>query len=256
MPVFRRAGLIGRDRPAPPPPPEPRPPPGRLRRRLGLWLRRLLLLLVLGPPLVLLAYRFVPVPLTPLMVIRLIEGEGWQRDWVPLAEIAPGLQRAVIAAEDARFCSHNGFDWKEIAVALDDYQAGEKLRGASTISQQTARNLVLWPGGGVARKAVEAYLTTLLELMWPKRRILEVYLNIIEWGPGIYGAEAAAAAHFHRTAAAVNAQEAAQLAAVLPNPRRFSAGRPSEYVLRRSATIRSRMPAVPLECLRLAADRL
>lgn len=248
--------LKGRDRPAPPPPPTPRSPPARSRRRVRVWLRRLVLLLVLAPPLLLLVYRFVPVPATPLMLIRLAEGEGWQRDWVPLARIAPALQRAVIAGEDARFCAHSGFDWKEIAVALDDFQAGDRLRGASTISQQTARNLLLWPGGGFVRKAAEAYLTTLLELMWPKRRILEVYLNIIEWGPGIYGAEAAAAAHFRRSAAGVTTQEAAQLAAVLPNPRRFSASRPSEYILRRSATIRSRMPAVPLACVRGAAERL
>jgi len=241
--------LKGRDRPAPPPPSAPRSPPVRWRRRIGAWLRRLALVLVLVPPLLLLAYRFVPVPVTPLMLIRLAEGEGWRRDWVPLARIAPALQRAVIAAEDARFCAHGGFDWHEIGVAIDDYQAGERLRGASTISQQTARNLLLWPGGGFPRKAIEAYLTALIEWMWPKRRILEVYLNIIEWGPGVYGAEVAARTHFRRTAAAVSAQEAVQLAAVLPNPRRFSAARPSEYVLRRSATIRARMPAVPLACL-------
>lgn len=214
-----------------------------------MWLRRVALVLLLGPPLLLLLYRAVPAPATPLMVLRLFEGEGWQRDWVSLDRIAPALRRAVIAAEDARFCGHGGFDWREIGIAWDDYQSGERLRGASTISQQTARNLLLWPGGGFPRKAVEAYLTTLLELLWPKRRILEVYLNIIEWGPGLYGAQAAAQAHFGRDAASLGAREAALLAAVLPNPRRWSAAQPTGYITQRAGTIRARMPAAAMECL-------
>jgi monofunctional glycosyltransferase len=219
--------------------------------RVARLLRWLLILLLLGPAALILAYRFLPVPLTPLMLIRLEPGQGIAHRWVPDEAISRQLKRAVIAAEDARFCQHRGFDWEAIQDAWDEYQSGERevLRGASTITQQTAKNLLLWPGGGWARKALEAYPTALIELLWPKRRTLEVYLNIVEWGPGIYGAEAAARAHFGHAAANLSEREAALLAAVLPNPRRWSAAKPTEYMQRRASRIQARMAAAPSGCL-------
>jgi monofunctional biosynthetic peptidoglycan transglycosylase len=183
--------------------------------------------------------------LTPLMVIRAIEGEGIRKDWQPYAAISPHLVRAVMASEDTRFCQHHGFDWREIENALAASSAGERLRGASTISMQTAKNLFLWPGRSYLRKAVEAYFTVLLELFWSKKRIIETYLNVVEWGSGIYGAQAAAEAHFGKSAAALTRREASLLAAVLPNPRRWSASHPTRYILNRSATIRARMRNMP-----------
>jgi monofunctional glycosyltransferase len=216
-------------------------------RRLLLWLA---ILLLLGPAALILAYRLLPVPITPLMLIRAAEGEGIAHHWVDAAGISNHLKRAVIAAEDARFCRHRGFDWDAIQDAWDEYQSGERdnLRGASTITQQTVKNLLLWPGGGWPRKVLEAYPTVLIELLWPKSRILETYLNIVEWGPGIYGAEAAARAHFGRPARTLSEREAALLAAVLPNPRRWSASKPTDYIQRRASRIQARMAAAPSGC--------
>ncbi len=210
------------------------------------FLARLLLLLLGLILLGTLVYRFLPPPATPLMVIRTIAGEGWQRSWRPIAEMSPNLLRAVIASEDARFCQHHGFDWVEIGNALEALKSEHRLRGASTISQQTARNLFLWPGGGLPRKAVEAYATVLIELFWSKTRILETYLNIVEWGPGLYGAEAAARAYFRIPARDLNERQAALLAAILPNPRRWSAAAPSPYIAERARTIEARMSEVSL----------
>jgi monofunctional biosynthetic peptidoglycan transglycosylase len=217
----------------------------RRSSRTGGRFRRILLggllVLLLGPPALLLVYRFLPVPITPLMVIRLIEGEGLRRQWVPLEEIAPVLPQAVVAAEDNRFCEHVGFDWQELQGQIDALRAGEPARGASTITMQTAKNLFLWPGRNLLRKGLEAWLTPQIELLWPKRRIVEVYLNVAELGPGIYGAEAAAQAHFGKPASALSRQEAALLAAILPNPRMWSPSRPTPYLEQRARTIRSRI---------------
>ncbi len=213
------------------------------RRRPGI-LRLLVLLaicLLAAPAAVLLVYLAVPPPVTPLMLIRDAEGAGRSQTWMPLDRIAPALQRAVIAAEDAKFCQHRGFDWDELDKALQDAQAGQASRGASTITMQTAKNLFLWPGRSFLRKGIEAYITVLIEVLWPKSRTFEVYLNIIEWGDGLYGAEAAAQAHFGKAAAALSQDEAARLAAVLPNPRRFSASAPTPYVSERAGIIRARM---------------
>lgn len=218
-----------------------------MMRRLGRLLLRVVVVLLVVVAALILAYRFAPVPLTPLMVLRSIEGEGLDKQWVDYAQLSPTLRRAVIASEDARFCTHHGFDWTEIDAALSDYEAGERLRGASTITQQTAKNIFLWPGGWL-RKVLEVYPTVLLELLWPKRRILETYLNIVEWGPGIYGAEAASRAYFGRPARLLTAPEAALLAAVLPNPRRWSPAKPTEYIRSRAATILARMNAAPADC--------
>jgi monofunctional glycosyltransferase len=215
--------------------------PARARGRVRRVLLVVLLVVLLGPPALLLIYRFLPVPLTPLMVIRLVEGEGLRKQWVPLAEIAPVLPQAVVAAEDNRFCEHRGFDWRELGGQIDALLAGKRARGASTITMQTAKNLFLWPGRDFVRKALEAWLTPQIELLWPKRRIIEVYLNIAELGPGIYGAEAAARAHFDKPAQALTAHEAALLAAILPNPRSFDPRRPTSYLQGRARTIRTRI---------------
>lgn len=198
-------------------------------------------ILLLGPAAILVVYRFVPPPLTPLMVIRYVEGAGIKKNWVPLDRVSPFVPRAVIASEDNLFCEHAGFDWRSMGDAVDDYMEGRRTRGASTISMQTAKNLFLWPGRSFMRKGVEAYLTVLLELLWDKRRIMEVYLNIAEWGDGIYGIDAAARAHFGKRAAALTEREAALLAAVLPNPREWSPARPSAYIAQRARIITTRI---------------
>lgn len=210
---------------------------GRVLRR---FLLSLLAAAVLVPLSLVLFYRVVPVPATPLMLLRLVEGHGLSHDWVAYDEIAPAMIRSVIAAEDGKFCLHNGFDWDAINDALEAAEDGQRLRGGSTISQQTAKNVFLWPGRSWVRKGLEAGFTVVIEALWPKRRILEVYLNSVEFGPGIYGVEAAARFHFRKSAAQLSAREAALLAAVLPNPIRFSASRPSGYVSRYAGRIQGR----------------
>jgi len=208
-----------------------------------IWRTALIVLgiILLAPFVLLLAYRQLPPPVTPLMVIRLFEGEGIKKQWVPLSKISPHVVNAVIALEDNKFCVHSGVDWGSVFEALADYYRGENLRGASTISMQTAKNLFLWPGRDYVRKAVEAPLTVLLEALWDKRRILEVYLNVAEWGPGVYGVEAAARAYFKKSATDLSQQQAALLAAVLPNPRRWSPARPTAYIQRRALSTEDRM---------------
>jgi monofunctional biosynthetic peptidoglycan transglycosylase len=190
------------------------------------------------------AYRFLPPPWTPLMLIRAGEGEPIRQHWVPLDRISPALVRAVVASEDAKFCRHKGFDWEALEEDWENYRTGQSMHGASTISMQTAKNLFLWPGRNLVRKGIEAYLTVLLEAGWPKQRIMEVYLNVIEWGHGIYGADMAAKVYFNKSAAALSNQEAALLAAVLPNPRRLSVASPTPYIEGRENTILGRMPQV------------
>lgn len=208
----------------------------RLRRRgkKGARLVKILTLIVvcvLAFPVGLAAlYRYVPPPATPLMLIRVFQGEGIKKEWVPLKRISPYAVRAVIALEDTNFCEHNGVDWGELFSALSEYFKGQRMRGASTISMQTAKNVFLWPGRDLSRKALEAPLTFLIETLWDKRRIMEVYLNVAEWGPGIYGIEAASETYFGKSAAHLSAREAGLLAAVLPNPRRWSPRRPTAYI--------------------------
>lgn len=221
---------------------------GRLRRLV----LRLLLVLLLVPGALVLIFRFVPVPVTPLMLIRAEQGYGIEHDWVPLEAIAPPLRFAVIAAEDNLFCEHWGFDLRALEGEAKALLAGEDARGASTITMQTAKNLFLWPDRSFVRKALEAWLTPQLELLWPKRRILEVYLNIIEFGPGLYGAEAAASQVFGKPAAGLDYPEAALLAAVLPDPLDRSAATPSAFVQDRARTIRTRIDQLGplLDCAR------
>jgi monofunctional biosynthetic peptidoglycan transglycosylase len=205
-------------------------------------LRLGLLALLLGPPLLILLFRFVPPPVTPLMLIRLAEGHGMERQWVPYEAIAPALAHAVIAAEDNLFCEQTlGFDFAALRGQFEAWREGERPRGASTITMQTAKNLLLWPGRDPVRKLAEAWLTPQIALLWPRRRVLEVYLNIVEFGPGIYGAEAAARAFFGKPASALSAREAALLAAVLPRPLHWSAAAPSPALHRRAAIIERRV---------------
>jgi len=171
-------------------------------------------------------YRFLPPPITPLMVIRLFEGEGLSKDWVSYDEVSPYVFKAVIAGEDARFCEHFGFDLEAISNAIRHNKKSRRLHGASTITQQTAKNVFLWPGGGFVRKGIEAYFAVLLELFWDKRRILEVYVNVVEFGHGIYGVEEAAQTYYKKSAKDLTAEEAARLAAVLPSPLRRTPQRP------------------------------
>jgi len=206
-----------------------------------------LLLTIIGAILLLwlialLLFRFVSPPLTLTMLISIFDNQRWiKHDSVSLKNISPNLQRAVIASEDGRFCLHNGIDFDAVQNAMDDYEARGKLRGASTISMQVSRNVFLWTGGGVVRKALEAPLALSLDAAWSKRHILEIYLNIAEWGPGVFGAEAAAHYYFHKPAAQLSSYEAARLAAILPNPIRWNAAKPTAYIERRAGVIQTRM---------------
>ena len=194
--------------------------------------------LVLAPPGLVAAYRVVPPPLTMLMVERLAEGEGLHKQWRPLSEISPDLVRSVIAGEDSGFCRHHGFDFAAMrAAAAHNARNPGKVRGGSTLSQQTAKNVFLWPQRSYLRKGLEAGFTTLIEGMWGKRRIMEVYLNVVEWGPGVYGAQAASRRYFAHDADALTPLEAARLAAILPDPLRWKAVRPGGYVQGRSRRI-------------------
>ena len=223
--------------------------PSRPRRLF----RRALLVALAGPLAAILLFRFVPVPATPLMAIRAVQGYGLDRDWVPLAAIAPALPQAVIAAEDNLFCEQAfGFDIAALRAEFARWREGERPRGASTITMQTAKNLFLWPGRDPLRKALEAWLTPQVALLWPKRRVLEVYLNVVEFGPGIYGAEAAARAFFGKPARRLTQVEAALLAAVLPAPLERSAARPAPEVAYRAEVIARRMGQLGplLDCAR------
>ena len=196
--------------------------------------------------------RFMPVWLTPLMVIRcgeqLSEGRELKlsHHWVPLEKISPSLPVAVMASEDANFMKHHGFDYKAIEHAAERNRKHPEKRklGASTISQQTAKNVFLWPGRSWVRKGFEVYFTALIELLWSKQRIMEVYLNSIEMGEGIYGADAVAMEHFHTDALNLSRSQCALIAATLPNPRKFSSKNPSAYMRKRQATIEREMKFV------------
>ncbi|MBL8643444.1 MAG: monofunctional biosynthetic peptidoglycan transglycosylase [Rhodospirillaceae bacterium] len=195
---------------------------------------------LLLPAALTLFFAVVPVPITPLMLIRSFEGHGIRKTWTPIESISTDLQRSVVAAEDMAFCQHFGFDTAALEKAWESYERGGKLRGGSTITMQTAKNLFLWPDRTFIRKGLEAWLTVYIETLWSKPRTLEVYLNIAEWGPGVYGAEAAAQHHFGKSAAALSAHESALLASVLPSPQRWSASKPGPYVRTRAETIEYR----------------
>jgi len=225
-------------------------PAGRgFGRLLGRLLALIVIVAVFAPPLGALIYRLVPPPITILMVERLVQGQGMDYQWRALSDISPALQQAAVAAEDARFCTHHGFDFQAMQKAMrqnerTEARGGSKIRGGSTISQQTAKNVFLWPGRSYLRKGLEAWYTVLIETIWGKRRIMEVYLNVAEMGPGIYGAQAAAERYFHEDAADLTPGQAAHLIAILPSPLKWKAVAPGRYVARRSQRIGGAMGAV------------
>lgn len=226
----------------------------RLLKKIFIFLITLVVSFVIFSCVLVVVYKYVPPPITPLMMIRPIEGifsgktVGIDKDWVSYDEISPNIFRAVIASEDKKFLRHDGFDWKAIenAKQYNERQKGKKLRGASTITMQTAKNAFLWQGRNYIRKGLEAYFTVLIEAVWGKKRILEVYVNVIEWGDGVYGVEAASQKYFNKSAKDLSKQEAALLAAVLPNPRRWSPAEPTPYIKKRANGIVGRMGAIAL----------
>ncbi len=188
-------------------------------------------------------YKFVPVPFTPLMVFRVVENKlagkenYYSHDWEPLENISTNLQKAVIASEDGTFLTHNGFDFTAMQKAYKNNERGRRIKGGSTISQQTAKNVFLWQGRSYLRKGLEAYFTVLIELIWGKERIMEVYLNSIEMGNGVYGAQAATQHWYRKDASSLTKMQAAGIAAILPNPRKYSATSSSSYINNRKAKI-------------------
>lgn len=212
-------------------------------KRIFRFIFKILLGLFLFSILIVVVYKWVPVPFTPLMAIRYFENpeEKIEHDWVPIDDISRHLQLAVITSEDQNFVKHQGFDFEAIQKAMEDNRSGRKIRGASTISQQTAKNVFLWPSRTWFRKGMEAYFTFLIEMLWSKERILEVYLNSIEMGKGVYGAQAAARHWFGKDAINLSAYEAAAIAAVLPNPREYRANPASSFIQRRKNWIVGQM---------------
>ncbi len=215
-------------------------------KRLLVWGRNALLFLFLFSILIVVLYKWMPVYYTPLMFIRSSEQAAPPRkhQWVPIEKISQAMPLAVVASEDNLFMTHHGFDREQIRKAMDEAEKGRRRRGASTISQQTAKNVFLWPGKTYFRKGLEAYFTVLIELIWGKERIMEVYLNSIEMGKGIYGVEAASKAYFSKSAIELTRGEAALIAASLPNPRKRNPGSPSGYMLQRQSEILSLMRKV------------
>lgn len=185
-------------------------------------------------------FKFVPVPITPLMVIRYFENDdskAWQHQWISIDKMSKNIQLAAISSEDQKFMEHNGFDIEAIEKAYEHNKKGKRIKGGSTISQQTAKNVFLWPNRSWLRKGLETYFTFLIETIWTKERILEVYLNSIEMGNGIYGAEAAALYWFKKSAINLNAHEAAAIVSILPNPREYRANPASAYIQKRKLWI-------------------
>lgn len=232
--------------------------------RIAVFFGKAVLVFVLASVGWVIAYRFVPVPFTWPMARDAVQGKHVERSWVPLSAVAPAVPRAIIGAEDARFCAHWGFDFEAMeAAAARNAKAKARaeasgktarVRGGSTISQQTAKNAFLWPGRSYARKALEAYFTVLIEAIWGKPRIMEVYLNIAEMGPGIYGVEAAAQHYFNTSAAKLTTAQAARIAAILPQPIKRDAAKPGRFVKRYASRIEKRARVVRNEgidgCLR------
>lgn len=223
-------------------------------KRIFILILKIIFCLILFSIILTAAYTVINPPVTPLMLIRSIEyiTEGKppkiDKDWVSYDKVSKKLLRAVVSAEDARFMRHKGFDWKAIEEAqkYNERMQGKKVRGASTISMQTAKNTFLWPTRSWVRKGLEAYFTVLIEAVWGKQRILEVYVNVIEWGEGIYGVQAASQYYFNKDADKLTTREAALLAAIIPNPRRWSASNPTPYIERRASWIMGRMNSVAI----------
>jgi monofunctional biosynthetic peptidoglycan transglycosylase len=207
------------------------------------WIKKAMLWFFAISILMVVVFKWVPIPYTPLMAIRALENK-WEgkdavlsHDWVPLEEISPNLQKAVIASEDGNFLNHHGFDFQAMQKAFKNNQKGKRIKGGSTISQQTAKNVFLWQGRSYLRKGLEAYFTVLIELIWGKERIMEVYLNSIEMGKGVYGAEEASKHWYRKSAVNLTKREAAGIAAILPNPLKYKATNSSSYIERRKDKI-------------------
>ncbi|MGA8261568.1 MAG: monofunctional biosynthetic peptidoglycan transglycosylase [Arenicellales bacterium] len=213
----------------------------RIRARVYRWLGKLVLIWVGVTVPVVLALRWINPPTTAFMIAARLGGENVANTWVSWRRIPPQMALAVVAAEDQRFPDHFGFDWVEIRNAVDTKLEGGRLRGASTISQQTARNLFLWSARSFIRKGIEAYFTVLLEALWSKRRILEVYLNVAQFGKGVYGVGAASRAFFHETPGRLSLYQMSLLASVLPDPVDLHADAPDHWLLKRAASVREDM---------------
>ena len=220
-----------------------RKPRSLLGRILG-WIVKLVLAFFIISILWVLAYRLVPPPITITMIGDVFAGRGLHKDWMPIGQIDRDMVRAAIAAEDSKFCSHHGFDFEAIEDAMKRNASGGRIRGGSTISQQTAKNAFLWNGGGYARKGVEAWFTFLIEHLWGKRRIMEVYLNLAETGIGTYGVNAGSQRYFGHDASAMSATEAARIAAILPLPKKRGAIAPKGFTRRYGNTIAARIGVV------------
>ena len=218
--------------------------PRSLLRRIVGWIVKLVLAFFLISILWVLAYRFVNPPITFNMIRDLVAGRGMHRDWMSIREIDRDMVRAAVGAEDSKFCSHNGFDVEAIEDAMKRNASGGRIRGGSTISQQTAKNAFLWNGGGYVRKGVEAWFTFLIEHLWDKRRIMEVYLNFAETGIGTYGVNAGSQRYFGHDASAMSATEAARIAAILPLPKKRGAIAPKSFTRRYGNTIAARVGVV------------
>ena len=213
-------------------------------RRIFGWILKAVLIFILGSLLWVLAYRFINPPITATMLGDVLAGRGAARDWMPIDRIDRDMVRAAIAGEDSKFCSHNGFDFDAIEEAMQRNASGGRIRGGSTISQQTAKNAFLWQGGGYFRKGLEAWFTLLIEAMWPKQRIMEVYLNLAETGIGTYGVNAGSQRYFGHDASAMSRTEAARIAAVLPLPKKRGAVAPKGFTRRYGGTIAARVGVV------------
>lgn len=223
--------------------------------RLVSWFTRAVLAVVVFSVVWVAAYRWINPPATSLMVRDWLAGKSVQREWKDIEDLSPRIALAVIAAEDQNFCSHRGFDFKAIEKAIESNSSGRMLRGGSTITQQVAKNVFLWPERSWLRKGLEAYFTVLIELLWPKQRTLEVYLNVAEWGDGIYGAGAAARHHFGRSAANLSRAQAARLASILPSPVKWSPHRTSGGIARKARSVERAMGFIRREmsgCLDLS----
>jgi monofunctional biosynthetic peptidoglycan transglycosylase len=220
-------------------------------RRALRWVWRILIAVVLALAGLTVVYRFVP-PVSTLMLARWATGEPVAREWRPLDRISPHLPAAVISSEDARYCSHGGVDWTELRTVVEESDDGLPARGASTLAMQTVKNVLLWPSRSVVRKVVELPLALFANLVWGKRRTIEIYLNVAEWGDGVFGAEAAARRHFNKSAADLTPREAALLAAALPNPILRNAGKPTPRHRAQAARIerRARLAGDTLDCVR------
>ena len=208
-------------------------------QKLKQWFFKTVIVFFITSILAVIAFKWIPVPFTPLMLIRNVEqwteskSATFTHKWVAMSEISPNLAKAVVVSEDQKFLQHSGFDVEAIEKAYEGNKKGKKIKGGSTITQQTAKNVFLWPQRSYVRKGFEVYFTFLIEVFWSKERILEVYLNSIEMGDGVYGAEAASQHWFRKSAKKLSTYEAASIAAILPNPRKYKAVRSSNYVDRR-----------------------